>query len=300
LKESEVRNAIKDYLRDNKYYVPEKEFNIGVRPDVVGFQWIDNFEIKSIAVECKTFVSSRLLIETALNQAREYQLAFPYVYLATPNLKNHRELEGVFRSLRIGLFMVDGAKAKEIFKADISPRLDYDDFLFKVRQVAAAILTYREVIGEPDVNIPYPGEVHCYIKEESANFLLSNYPKDRNYYFGICVEKKENVRKLERVSKDNFYKLIQALPEEYLIRLDYVDTYKPREVCWLVMGTRVQELSSEDIEGLLDYCKKKEWRTRFILWRKVWEEDEALSKREHKRRLEKVIEELTPIKELIG
>lgn len=217
MKEKEVTNAVKTYFEEKGYFSPKREFNIGVRPDVVAFRWKNEYEIEAFAVECKSTRKLRSLIETGLTQAREYQLAFPYVYLASPKLEEKplEILKNTLSVLRMGLLSVDeNSIVEEEMKASISPRLSYGEFLFKVRQRAVAILVYKEVVGDSfDINVQDSEEIHCYIKE-AANFLLSNTGPRDNYYFGICIEKQENVKQtLGKIEAKHFHKLLTDLPE---------------------------------------------------------------------------------------
>lgn len=305
MKESEVKSSVERFFRDQGYYVPPREFNIGVRPDVSAFKWEGDHEIRSIAVECKKTKRIRPLIETALIQAREYQLAFPYVYLAIPEIKeeSRETLIGILSSLRMGLLCVDDeGEVKELGGSGVSPRLRYFDFLFKVRQRAVAMLTYKEVAvdGEPfDLNVQNPLEVHCYLKKEASNFLLANWP-DGDYYFGICIEQKDNVRKtLGKTTVEKLYQLVSALPEGYFIDLAYIDTYWPSEVSWSVIRTKASIFTKKDFEWLLEYCKNKNWKVRLILHKKVWLKYEALSKSNHESRVRKVKEEIGPLRQAL-
>lgn len=305
MEESEVKKAVRRHFEGQRYFSPEKEFNIGVRPDVTAFRWINDYEIGAVAVECKKTTQIRSLIEIGLTQAREYQLAFPYVYLAAPSLDTGalETLKNTLGLLRIGMLSVnDAGKVEEEMKPNISPRLSYSEFLYKVRQRAVAILTYKEVVREHfDLNVQDIEDVHCYRKEEAANFLLNNANPRGDYYFGICIEQQKNVKQtLEKMEGKHLHKFFPDL-ESYIIDLSYIDTYRPREVSWPVLIRRCRDLSEEDVKRILDYCKEKRWKIRLILWRKVWDKDEVLSRKEHNSRVEKIIKELTPLRQtLIG
>ena len=304
MKESEVKDAVRTHFEGQGYFSPEKEFNIGVRPDVVAFRWISEYEIRALAVECKKTRRIRSLMETGLTQAREYQLAFPYVYLASPKLGTEvaNTLSNTLNILRIGLLSVrHTSEVEEETKPNISPRLNYSKFLYRVRQRAAAILTYKEVVGEPfDLNVQDPDDVHCYRKKEVANYLINNANPEGHYYFGICIEQQKNVKQtLEKMGKKHLHKLVADLAEEYVVDLAYIDTYRPREVSWPVLIRGVRGFSEGDARWLLDYCRKKRWKIRLILCRKVWEKNEVLSRTEHKIRVERVTKELTPLRQTL-
>ena len=49
--EKRVKEAVQRFFQKQKYYVPRKEFNIGVRPDVVAFKLKNNYEVDAFAVE---------------------------------------------------------------------------------------------------------------------------------------------------------------------------------------------------------------------------------------------------------
>lgn len=261
--------------------------------DLPSSQWVDEYEIKSVAVERKGSASPKSLMEAALTQACEYQLFFPYVYLAAPNIKSGSLTEAL-GPLRLGLFMYDGSDFSNILDAKVSSRLDCDEFLYKVRQVAAGILSFKEVLDEPSINMPKPGELHCYTTEPS-NFLLTNHSSDNNYYFGINLEKQDNVRKLKEVSRQTLFESITNISDDYWIGVDYIETYKP-PISWNLMNVRVRDLSQEDVYWLMEYSKEKNYKTRLVICKEVWDEDEVLSYEKHKKRIENTVEELRPIK----
>ena len=310
LEESEVKDAVKTHFEEQGYFPPKKEFNIGVRPDIVAFRWINEghklqYEIEAVAVECKSTKRIRSLVETGLTQAREYQLAFPYVYLAAPKLDTEslETLKKMMGFLRMGLLSVnDSGVVEEELESSVSPRLRKSEFLYKVRQRAVALLTYNEVVGEPfDLNVQKPDEVHCFRKKEAANFLLSSGgPPERDYYFGICIEQQENVKKtLKKMEEKQLHKLFADLPGDYYVDLTYIDTYRPREVAWPVLVKKVRELSEGDVKWLLNYCKEKKWKICLILKRKVWNKDEVLSRKEHNSRVKRAMEELTSLRQTL-
>jgi len=131
----------------------------------------------------------------------------------------------------VGLLVVNTVGRGHVTKehdAGVSPRLAYDDYLFKTRQRGAAVLTYRELPGVKDfqANLRDAEIVWCWTME-AANFLLGNGDADRDYSFGICIEQKSNVEKtLGRVDASELYRLINTLPEDYLVYLDYIDAYQ--------------------------------------------------------------------------
>lgn len=304
MKESEVKKAVIEYFREQDFFVPHTEFNIGVKPDVVGFKWINPYEIMNVAVECKPYKRPRTLIETGLTQAREYQAAFQYVYLAAPKLdkKSSDAVKNVLSFLRMGLLAVAIAhgklKASEELEPNVSSRLDYSKFVHKIRQRAAAILTYNDVFGKHfDINVQSSDDVHCFMKDVAANFLLSNAYPSGDYFFGICIEQQENVKRaLGHISHQKLYKMLVELPGKYLIDLEYIDTYYPQEVSWSILSKPVQRISFNDIKWILDYCKEKNWKTRLLIMRKVWDKDELLSREEHKERIDTVQRELLPLR----
>ncbi len=310
LKESEVKDAVKAHFEEQGYFSPKMEFNIGVRPDVVAFRWINEehklqYEIEAVAVECKGTKPIHSLVKTGLTQAREYQLVFPYVYLAAPKLDTGslETLKNMMGRLRMGLLSInDSGVVKEELESSVSPRLSRSEYLYKVRQRAVTLLTYREVIGEPfDLNVQKPDEVHCFRKKTVANFLLaSGGPPERDFYFGICIEQQQNVKKtLAKMEAKQLHKLFTDLSDDYHIDLMYIDTYRPREVSWPVLKKKVSELSKEDVKWLLNYCKEKKWKICLILKRKVWNKDEVLSRKEHNSRVQRAKEELTSLRQTL-
>lgn len=205
----------------------------------------------------------------------------------------------------MGLLMVrrDGDKyeVEEHFKRDTSLRLRYDDFLYKVRQRAAAILTYRDALNIQDpkeiwMTVNDPEMVACWTMEV-ANFLLSSFYADKDFYFGICIEKTKNVKKtLGRVESSELYELLSKLPKGYLVDVEDVPIRKPREVSIPLMLKEACSLSRDDVKWIREKCEKRKWNVRILLYKKVWKRYELLSKREHIEKVKKVISELTPLK----
>lgn len=305
MKEKEVKKAIQRYFAERGFFVPPVELNIGVRPDVSAFKWEGTHEVSAICVECKAVKTVRSLFDTILNQAREYQVSFPHVYLATPDLTDQtlQALTGPLKSFRIGLLCVsDDMEVKEKIESNVSPRLRYVDFLFKVRQRAVAMLTYRSLVSENeifDINVQNPEEVHCFMKNKAANYLLGTYP-DGNYHFGICIEQIDNVRKtLGGVDTQSFHRLFEQLPNGYYLDIAYIDTYRPREVSWPVLRTKTSSLTADDTEWLVEYCKEKRWKVRLIIHKKTWSKYEVLKKSEHEKKVGDIIEELISIRHFL-
>ena len=113
-----------------------------------------------------------------------------------------------------------------------SLRLSEQEYVVRVRQRIVAIWAYKEVFKQDfkfEKNLVEPEVVHCYVKEEAPNFLLTNYWGD--YYAGICLEQQKHVEAiLPKVNSAELHKLLQKLPEGYVAEFAYIDTYKPKEV----------------------------------------------------------------------
>lgn len=204
----------------------------------------------------------------------------------------------------MGLLVVNTVGRGHVTKehdAGVSPRLAYDDYLFKTRQRGAAVLTYRELPGVKDfqANLRDADIVWCWTME-AANFLLGNGDADRDYSFGICIEQKSNVEKtLGRVDASELYRLINTLPEDYLVYLDYIDAYQPRQVAWRLLAKQVTSLVEKDVEWIKERSRRGAWKVRFRLHRKAWRKDELLTKGEHVDRLVKIMNELEPIRQAL-
>ena len=307
MKEHEVKNAISRFFEDQDYFVPSTEFNVGVRPDVTGFKWANNnYEVKTVAVECKAEKTLRELMEVASTQARELQKYFPFVYLASPTPRQNdlAALKSILRPLRIGFLSVDtqNGEVTENFPTKVSATLRYDDFLFQVRQRAAAILAYIDVFGRPQdlkTSVRSPGLVACFVAEQ-ANFLLRNDYPDENYHLGICVEQKRYAKKaLSNVKPTSFHRLLADLTDNCTIDLEYVAAHRPREVYWPLLREKANELSLVYVKLLLNICRQKDWRIRLIVHKIVWQKGEVLNRHKHQRRVETVKSELEPLRQLL-
>lgn len=298
-REKVVKEGARKLLEGKGYTVLREEFNVGVRPDLVAYKWLDDYEVEAVAVECKgDRASVKSIIDVAVTQAREYMIAFPFVYLATPPIpkgESVNDLKKTLETLRVGLIFVDDdGKPSMVREAKgISPRLVEREYIVKVRQRLMAISAYGESlkVSAFSKNVSKPEEVHCYMKEEAPNYLLANHWVD--YYFGLCLEKAENVRKsLERVDARELYKLIRSLSDDYILEFAYIDTYKPREVSWPLMRKQAEKFTEKDAEWLLRCARRKKWKVRLMVMRKVWDNDELLSRKEAAERLSEVKKEL--------
>jgi hypothetical protein len=315
VEEKKVRENVVTLFKQDKYVIIKERFNVGVRPDVVAFKWVDEYQIEAIAVECKgggKTIPAKPLIDFAATQAREYQIYFPYVYLATPPVpkSDEEKICKILETLRIGWISISNGKAEYKLNLQeqglVSPRLVGAEYIIKVRQRLTAIWAYNEVLKEKKIlgkdfefnmNLMEPEVVHCFTKEVSPNFLLTNYLGD--YFCGICLEQQKNVKEiLQKIQPADFYKHLQKLsePEKCIVEFTYVDTYKPREVSWPLMRKKLNQLSEKDIEWIKGFAKEKNWKTRLMLLRKVWGKNEILSKDEHTDALKKAINEVGSLK----
>jgi hypothetical protein len=306
ISEKEVKGTVCDYFRREGFFVPKKEVPIDlrpevtVRPDVSAFKWKNEYEIECIAVECKGITQPKSLIETSFTQAREYQLFFPYVYIAAPKLaKNNEEtLKNSLRLLGMGLISSDRKQASLELRHGSSPRLNNSRFLYCVRQRAAAILTFKDLFKEPHFTLTHD-EVDCF-DLDAPNYLLWNANIAGNYEFGLCIEKIENVgRALGNVSVKDFYDSLVSLPAAFYVALMYIETYKPREVSWSVLNESVEHLSHDDAQWILDYSRSKKWKTRLLVMSKVWCKNEVLGRKECTERVQKIKSELLKLRTLL-
>lgn len=307
LKEEQIRESIVDYLEKENYLVV-KEYEInGIKADIAAFKWKNDFEIEAIAVECKGGTNINRFIEAALEQAREYQTAFPNVYLRIPAIKEkkprkdeknnpQRQLIEVLNKFRIGIFTVDNnKKVDRLSKADFSLRLKEEDYFLKVRQRAVALWCFKSIgINFNQIKIKYnPYGLACWTVEQ-ANYLITNeeIQTERNYHFGINVENVKNIKKsIIESNPENLYQIIKNLSEGYILRVDYTHTYKPRLVYHPLFIKQVNEIKIDDIKRVIDYCKEIKGKARIFISKKVWDLYEALRKEEHLERIKKIKEE---------
>lgn len=303
MKEKEVKEAVKKYF-EKEFNLVRTEFDIGgARADIAAFKWDDNYMIKAIAVECKGTQNVHSLVESAQEQAREYQIAFPYVYLAIPSIRENKKLKNMLELLRIGLLSVsEEGKVKEELEPDHSLRLKWDEYFLKVRQRAIAIWTFSKVAApevDKKIDVEYnPNGVACWINEP-ANFLITNneVQTEGDYHFGVNIEQTKNVEGIiGNCDCNHLYNLISSLPASYIFRICYIYTRRPRTVWHPILIKRVRELKSEDIEWLVDYSRKNKWKTGVFIEREAWEKYEALEKEEHLKRAKRIADELKELR----
>lgn len=305
LEEPQIRKKVMDFL-ENDGYLTIKEFELnGIKADIAAFKWKSDYEIEAIAVECKggtTNINS--FIEAALKQAREYQIAFPQVYLAVPAIRKPEELINVIRKLRIGLFTVDeNGKAKKESEADFSLRLKEEDYFLKVRQRAVALWCFKSIgIDLNQIKVKYnPQGIACWTVER-ANYLITNedIQTGNNYHFGVNVENVGNIRKsIGKSNPEKLYEIIKNLPENYILRVDYNHTYRPRPVYHPILIKPLSEIDINDIKWMIGYCNGIKGKARVFVSRKVWGLYEALRKDEHFKRVKEVIDETKELRKYL-
>jgi hypothetical protein len=310
MRESNIKNAVKKFFEREGLFVPETEFNVGIRPDVTGFKWLNSYSIDCRAVECKVAKVPRwLLTPDILNRLRKLQRFFPQVYLASPVPKKNEDVEAVQMTLRqwkVGYIPVDQnlVVKEKILDPKTSPNLDRYDCLLHVRQRLALVLTYINVFNPPkedlEIRIGDPGIVWCFVKE-AANYTAGNGFIDGDYHLGVCVEQKENVRKtLNKIDPKELFQVLIDLPENYLIKYEYIDTYRPREVSQIFLHKKTSGLTGEEVKYVAGtLCKELKYKVRFHVHRKIWAKHEVLSKEEHQRRMEQAKGELEPLRKLL-
>lgn len=305
LGEPKIRKSIMKFLK-NEGYLVIKEFELdGRKADIAAFKWKNDYEIESIAVECKGGTKNiNTFIEAAWKQAREYQIAFPHVYLGIPAIEKLKleDLINAIKRLRIGVFTVDDNESVKKEAADFSLRLKEKDYFLKVRQRAAALWSFKESTkkDEDEITEEYnPYGIACWTKGK-VNYLITNgdIQADKNYHFGVNVEKIKNIKS----DPEKLYRIIRNLPDEYILRIDYNYKDKPRAVYHPILIKRVNEIDIKDIKWMINYSKELEGKKlgaiRIFISKKVWNLYEALRKDEHLRRIEKVINETEELRNL--
>jgi ribulose bisphosphate carboxylase small subunit len=305
VKEKKIKEIIKKYLENKGYFVPKVEFDVGIRrPDVVGFKWIEEneYEIDVIAIECKKTNDARqLLTPIIINYLRELQKFFPNVYLASPKVENNG-LNAFLKLWRIGYYPIDVSSQNVIenyiIEAKTSPVLDGTNYLLQVRQRVALILTYIDVFNNPEeleVRVSEPGIVWCF-KREPANYCAGNGLLDNDYHFGINIEETNNVKKVLNIDQKKLFKIFKDLPGDYSINLNYIDVRRPREVSWTIFHGKINKMSENEFNKLINMCKEKNYNIRLYIHKRIWFKDEVLSRTEHKSRVENAKKELEPLK----
>jgi len=173
--EAQVKKSVRKFFEDKGYRVIEDKFNVGFKPDIVAFKWLNEYEIDALAVECKGVgegkkVGSKTVMDVAISQPREYQSIFPYVYLALPPISEEGKVKSMLETLRLGLIIVDKDwRSEEKLKPATSPRLIEAKYTTMVRQRLAALLTYEDVFGKNfDTNLVEPEVVHCYMEKSRS------------------------------------------------------------------------------------------------------------------------------------
>jgi len=266
LEEPKIKKLVMNFLKEKGYLVI-KEFELdGIKADIAAFKWKNDYEIEAVAVECKGKKSIVSYIEAAQKQARLYQVAFPRVYLAIPTIKDEQKemLKTAIDRFRVGVITVDAnKKIDKLPDVNFSLKLKEEDYLLKVRQRAVALSCFKESTKADldKIKIKYnPYGIACWTVEQ-ANYLITNedIQTDKNYHFGVNVENTENIKKsIGQSSSEKFYKIIKNLPENYVLRVDYNHTYRPRPVYHPILIKPVNEIDIKDIEWMINYCKKNQ------------------------------------------
>ena len=160
-----MTKAVCDYFTNRGYFVIRGKFNVGVIPDVVAFRWNDDgYTIDCIAVECKGKMPKQAIVNTALQQAISYQKFFPKVYIACP-VPSPALPKWISELFRVGFIPVDkrGVDDNSIEEASISLRLNDVEFVRQVRNRAALLLAYMDLLGSSDFQYSTmePGYIWC-------------------------------------------------------------------------------------------------------------------------------------------
>jgi len=115
----------------------------------------------------------------------------------------------------------------------------------------------------------------------------------------VVIDQQENVKRaLRKANPQDLYELLGNLPEDFLFSVYQVfvagihlRSYKS------VLKVPIKDLSKGDIDWLIEFAKKNNYKTPINIGRKIWNIDEFLPKSKHLERAKEVMKHLEPLKQ---
>lgn len=328
MNEDFIKGSVKKWFEEKDYRVlPEfgVKFNGYCRQiDVAAFRWKNDEEIEAVAVECKCLSTSREGCKEALGQATDYQLFFPYVYIATQEDKlYYADEEWILTKLGLGRLMIN---EKGIVKEVTYPsnELFQQNFLeeylaSQVRDKAVLFLTFCELF--PDAYT-----MHYFGGMRKGELWVHNHPKDsvqfrvwcpapssdfKTTFFGINIESVYPIRNILKNMDVNYLSSVfSALPSDVTVWLGERPTKKDkwgtvildreRESSIPIEGSmfadgaiQACELTPKQIEEeIVERSKKLNGYVHFIIDKKLWNLDETITRHECLKRMSEAKEVL--------
>lgn len=229
MRESEIKSNVAKHFEDEGYQVI-KEFELDcidkrLKIDLVAFKWQGNYNLETIAIECKgEDVGIPSIVDSIYSQVREYQRGFPTVYLALPK-KKKKLPQTLLEAYGVGLLTISDEVEEKISPQEdrVAPKLDSDIHGYGVRQKLVACSIFSELLGGDMQKLRMVHDKNfgfgCWTDEFCNYYLGNTYSLTRDYYLSITLQKQENVGVLKKVDVQDLYNLIENLPEDFKLSL---------------------------------------------------------------------------------
>jgi len=308
-------HILEDYFKRKDYFVIVDQFSL-FNPeitsdivDVVAVNWAHENLLDAIAVECKMEKEPKISALASIQQAIEYQICFPKVYVATQEgdikyAKTFFELNGV------GHLAIDSSSTDVIDKLAPKKSVLFDKSVFNlnIKDRLIIVLVFRDIFGKD--NFRY-GEMNTHgwaAKDFRSNVQLNCCydPDDGIVSSGLNLERKQGFRSLhKKFNTTEFHESLKDLPDDYILGV-CIDLWPRGEGEWIFQNRQANKVSKKDLDIIVNGIKAVLMRNRATerphMWisHDVWSNKHCLSRDEYASKIKTTLVELQPIFTCLG
>ena len=108
MKEKDIVQCIRRYYEEKgrNFLVLEQFETESGKVDLAAFKWVTDYEIDSLAIECKAISNPKALMKILMEQISGYQRCFPRVFLGIPEKGDVNTLGKLCETCRVGYIVV--------------------------------------------------------------------------------------------------------------------------------------------------------------------------------------------------
>jgi len=305
---------LEDHFKRKDYFVIVDEFSLFSPEitsdivDVVAANWAHENVIDAIAVECKLGEEPKISALASIQQAMEYQICFPKVYVATQK-GDIKYVETFFELNGIGHLEIDFSSTNVIDMLSPKKGVLFDESVFNmnIKDRLIIVLVFRDIFGEGNFR---SGEMNTHgwaAKDLRDNVQLNCVydPEDGGVSSGLNLERKPGFRNLyKKFNTTGFHDSLKDLPDDYILGV-CVDLW-PRGGEWILQNKQANEVAKKDLDTVVNRVKavlmRKKSTERPHMWisHDTWSNKQFLSRDEYVRRIKSTLSELQPVFSYLG
>jgi len=292
MKEKDVIECVIEHFHGEGYFV-RRQFEISKgKVDVAAFKWDNDYEIDSVAVECKGEKTVMEIYDILRGQIADYQKCFPRVFIATPNPRKDdvQIVKGLCNINKAGYITVNDEGEVDIkLKAEENPKLDHKLYESEVRAQAATFLTFTDIFSELFVEgeEKYTTKGRWISTKGDVQLCASAGGEEgEDIFYEINIENLRTVENFSQMKPKEFLSVLKKCPQDSFLAL-YRERYIQRGVRIRIplIQKYLKDVSYNDICYMVELAGKERGSFHLNISKKIWDAEEILSRDEHLKRM---------------